>query len=311
VTKKGYANIIAGCCPETFRLLPAGSAGNRGVSNVDGTVGGYGGIQVTPDHWHHILLSLDLTGTVTSNGRHDVTTTVGGDISTGPPGTHTSSSTIQMVTKNVASSCKMYLAFDGQNKVGKQLSVYSTVGNNISTVNGVYVRDSGTIDVHETKNEIGACGGVDMSFDSTSEHASYEFTAGKVNGSNIGLPASYSNAVRHVEMAELQVFTGVYINTGNPEALHAFIRGGKPVSPTKKATPASPFSGSIEYIASVDNEDVDIRDRSAHHLDILLHGSTKWQQGDNAGSGGKFTPIGEIKVYKPDPSLGGEQGKPQ
>jgi hypothetical protein len=113
----------------------------------------------------------------------------------------------------------------------------------------------------------------------------------------VGLPASadYVETIYHVEMAEFQFFAGLVIDTSNQQKRRAFVdANGNPVTPedTEKALGRKP--------------------------DILLHGSSNWQQGKNTGTtgitkndkgedivieAGQFRHVGLIKKYTPDPSL--------
>jgi hypothetical protein len=92
-------------------------------------------------------------------------------------------------------------------------------------------------------------------------------------------------------LAELQIFTGVTLDTTLVTARRAFVDAdGNPVDPED----AEEFMGK--------------------RPEILLHGSSDWIDGLNTGSigldnedkivpSGQFTPTGTILEYTPDPSL--------
>jgi hypothetical protein len=110
-----------------------------------------------------------------------------------------------------------------------------------------------------------------------------------------------------VEMAELQIFTGVTLDTGVEANRRTFIdferdADGNPIrndDGKRTLKPVNPKQA---------------EDLLGKRPDILLHGTTKWQAGKNTGSlgidadgeeipSGQFTPTGEIKKYSPDPSI--------
>jgi hypothetical protein len=93
--------------------------------------------------------------------------------------------------------------------------------------------------------------------------------------------------VELVELAELQIFSDVALDTGNVTNRRAFIDAeGKPVPPE-----------AAEKLVGKKPE-------------VLLHGSSNWIKGVNTGSDpAQFTPTGKIVGYSPDPSLHGPQGE--
>lgn len=112
------------------------------------------------------------------------------------------------------------------------------------------------------------------------------------------------NPIYKVELAELQIFCGVMLDTSSATNRHAFVDAkGKPVPANQKANPETgKESGSIELLG--------------RKPDVMLHGVNDWKHGRNSGSvgidedghiidDGQFDPSGKIKEYKPDPKLGG------
>lgn len=112
--------------------------------------------------------------------------------------------------------------------------------------------------------------------------------------------------IEKVELAELQIFSGVTLDTSEEANRRAFIdferdENGNPIRDEhgkRNLKPVNPKQA----------EDL-LRKKPA----ILLHGTTKWQNGKNTGSlginndgdeipGGQFTPTGKIVKY-PDPEI--------
>ena len=130
----------------------------------------------------------------------------------------------------------------------------------------------------------------------TADSPSYTFTPAMVKFSNMGIPAhpAYTDYIRQVEMAELQIFLGKTLDPEKTDKRRLFISDeGRPVNPIE----AEKFF--------------------KRKPDVLLHKSGNWKKGDNTGvlqpiTGSDpydFVPTGEIVTYKPDPSLYGPQGE--
>lgn len=113
------------------------------------------------------------------------------------------------------------------------------------------------------------------------------------NGHPIGLPAT-THHLKHntgVELAELQIWSGKTIDTGDVNVRRLFVdKDGKAVPP---ATAAQVLG----------------------EPDILLHGTSNWQNGKNTGtlgidsngklkSTGQFKPMAKIDPFTPEPMLG-------
>lgn len=311
-TYEGNAEVVAGCVPETFRLLPAARTMATSANVDGGTDQNYKGASVTPDHWHHLLLSFDLTNPVSAKGQHLVEDRPGGVVTPVDPD-------VGHEGARTGSTIKMWVALDDKNLTKKELSVYWPDGygdaNGILSVNGMMVAKAVTSSITETDHPAALCAGIHETTISTQELPTYSYTPAALDLSNLGLPASSGNvdAVRNVEMAELQLFAGVFANTGDKTVRRAFVgNDGKPVSPTQKketdpiTKQVTKESGSVELVGK--------------WPEILLHGSANWKKGINTGApdprrpGRKdnkqeFIPTGGIETYKPDPSLSGDQGK--
>jgi hypothetical protein len=107
----------------------------------------------------------------------------------------------------------------------------------------------------------------------------------------LGIPASTYH-VEHstgIEMAELQIWANVTIDTSNADARRLFISEKiDPVTGERRYVPADP-SRAAEVLGDPD---------------VLLHGSRNWINGKNTGVGGQFNPVGQIDPFKPEPELG-------
>jgi len=198
----------------------------------------------------------------------------------------------------------MWLAFDDINLTEKKLSTYWPSGYNdpnaILTVNAFYQASSRT-GIPTTSSDDG-WGNIITNVYSGSVAPNCEYTPGPVPTADhpIGLPATSAHIenIRNAEMAELQIFTGISLDTGSKVNRRAFVDdAGKPVPP-KKA-----------------------EDLLGRRPVILLHGSGNWKVGKNTGSlgltpagnpiaSGQFQRQGVINIYKPEPSLHGPQSPP-
>lgn len=292
------ADVVLGSEAELFRTLPAQRIGDAGAELLSPKQENYQGQAVSPDHWHHVLLSFDFTPKVSTRGVHM-------DGSGGDPG--------PIDTRGSGTGVEMWVAFDDKNLVGDKLSVYSRGGDNsVVSVHGNWIANDVTYSITDSGDD---CQGNHYTIVTTQAQPRYDFTPAEVSFKNLGLPApaAYVDAVRRVEMAELQVFTGVSVDTVDTTIRRAFVSGdGKPVPPTQKQETdadgrTTKDSGSIELLGQ--------------QPIILLHGSMDWKKGHNTGASAgqvagkkqkpdQLTPVGGIEKYTPDPSLKGDQGKP-
>lgn len=238
------------------------------------SIGAVSKIKVTPNTWHHLLLSFDFSGTITAHGVYK----------SGQP--------------DVSSSCKLWVALDDHNYTGNALPAVwigtvpgsSAAPNTIITVaakavtsqsmTGSFpVPNPSIIDNHK---DGGVCT-VSTLYDGGGV-PSYEWSPPSIAINPLGIPATHTSVagVQACEMAELQMFFGVTMDTGDHALRRMFIKGGKPVDPSGSA---------IRHL----NRDPD----------ILLHGVGNWKQGRNTGVlPVQFQHFGTIKKFKPEPKLG-------
>jgi len=209
------------------RIAPSNSFA---VSNA----GSY--IIVVADAWHHILVSLDLSGGC--------------------------SSTYSTPDLTIDTTCPFYWAFDDANYNSAYLwpNTPQVVGN-ADVPNGIY-SDRGN-----------------------QNSGSFSFAAGNIpTGSKpIGIP-SYSDFISKiydVEMAELQIYTGVTLDTSVVMNRRAFVTSdGKPE--LDYSIPDALLGKSPE---------------------IRLHTGKNWKAGTNTGTLGNLTKVGTINDFSPGPDI--------
>lgn len=223
-------------------------------------------IAIMPDHWHHLLVSVDLQTIESHGGEAD------GDI-----------------VAFVDGASKLFVAVDDVNYTGLDLSNNWVQGGDLNAV----ISD-GAFEIAGTRPPIGNDG-------EPLGTPHYTLSSPKVpnNGEPLGVPATtqFVGKILPVEMAELQIFTGVSVDTGVMSNRRAFIDGdGKPVSPSPPPVDGELPTPPAETLLGKKPE-------------ILLHGSGKWIAGTNTGApAAPLVPTGKIIAYSPDPSLHGPQG---
>jgi len=125
---------------------------------------------------------------------------------------------------------------------------------------------------------------------------------GSVNYTTPEGDSSSKTGVQHVELAELQIFADVTLDTAVESNRRAFID-------YKHDQDGNPIGSDLKPVDPKKAEEL-----LGQRPQILLHGSSKWIDGNNSGSlgmdddgnkidSGQFTPTGDIKSYTPDPSI--------
>jgi hypothetical protein len=242
---------------------------------------------ITGDHWHHLLLSFDLAGYM----------------SVGQP--------------NPTSTCQLWYAIDDVDyrgadnlrpfrDTGDGMDDNNIVSNNVYTISGGAPGSA----LYENQFVPPATGTYGPAIVPSSDAA-------------LGLPASaaYVDRIYAVEMAELQVFTGVSLDTKDEASRRAFItKDGTPADPLKKPNPPPPVPLPAGWVPPLKGP----QELLGKEADILLHGSGNWIAGNNTGKAIKLNEIGKpsavpaenlvstgsIVAYSPDPSLHGVQSPP-
>jgi hypothetical protein len=234
---------------------------------------------VAADTWHHLLVSFDFSTSVDVVALANYT----GDNVEGDA---------------IKSACKLWYAFDDENKDGQDNMGNSWAFKGPNDVVPITAPQAAFEFVPQSPT-ISSTGKPQI----TGElyDAEYHWAASPIpmQGGPVGLPASaeYVNTIYHCEMAEFQFFAGLVVDTTSGR--RAFVdANGEPVDPEKT------------------------QKMLGRRPDILLHGSGNWQTGYNTGStgvkietdsggnetftdlpGGQFTPVAGIEKYKPEPAL--------
>lgn len=262
------------------------------------------GPEVTPDDWHHLLLSWDLKGRNSSHG--------------------TVEDTEAGIASFIDSHSTMWCALDGENCAGAELP-----SNWIGSADGV--GDPNGICTDWTMKYAGKRGGPEETGPPNVIHSpivgaprySVQFSEGiKADGIFIPAEPQYTrdlnaeagfgpgsepiSPIYRIELAELQIFSNVML-TITEKNIAAFIdfkrdKDGNPIKDKDGNSTLKP-----------------VPPKQAEKLlgkrpDVLLHGTNNWKKGKNTGStskdkdgkvlkSGQFKPTGTIKKYEPDPSI--------
>jgi hypothetical protein len=198
-------------------------------------------ITVTADAWHHILVSFDLSG-----------------------GCEVSYDAVGATGISFDTPCQFWWAFDDVNYDGEYLWPSNP---------NVYEEETGGA------NDIYSQGMFTVSAISTP----HEFAAGDlpVSGNPIGFPAvgADSSRVYNIIMTEVQIFTGVSLDTSVEDNRRLFI--------TSLGGPAHPASAA------------DFFDKQP---EIYIQTHEDAATGHNSGTAGNFEPTGTITQFTPGPS---------
>jgi hypothetical protein len=239
-------------------------------------------VTIAPDHWHHLLLSFDISNDCITHGAAPDLSHIG------------SSSSNASTAAGTNSYCRLWYAIDDVNYDSStfDLGPFEVTGspdlNAILTANAYRVARTATF----------------LPYNCKPGTPQYSFAAEPIPTARLGIPASAEcvNNVYNLEMAEFQMFTDVTLDTSVTANRRAFVdKDGDPVKPEGpegKPAPAELLLGK--------------------RPDILLHGSSNWTDGRNTGSlgidsdgnpipSGQFVKTGDVPRYKPDPSLHGPQ----
>jgi hypothetical protein len=269
-------------------------------------------IPVTPDVWHHLLVSVELR-TMTARG-----SAVAPDFTTGG------------IAQFIDGAAKLYVALDDRNYQGFDLSNGWNFNGHPGTPNNEVVTDdagryAGKTPDYDFYNNV--LGGL----------ASYSIIDPSVPVGAIGFPgtAEFVDNIYRVEMAEFQIFTGVTLDTGIEANRRLFItapdKSGRqgpvnttpimiPISKTAVGDPTTWEPGAdasalVSPLLDPSSAPTTVKAlaRPASPGGVADVDFTKcslnWIMGRNLGSApGKVAKTGKIKAYFPDPNLGGPQG---
>lgn len=296
------------------------SFGNAGLPKELGVVGesDAGFPEVSFDQWHHLLLSWDLGEGNASHGIY------WGDRPDSPP-------TRENKHEYVNSSSTLYCALDDVDRKGENgdgtpqlpgmrypgMAPNATVSYNTYEVAGLdnlYGPDSSTITTDLSGTPSGpptySVGFTDTSMNGVFIPAELEYQISFPHREDAGADIEQVKPIRRVEMAELQIFTGVTLDTGVESNRRAFIdyerdKNGNIIRDNAGKGTLKPVNPKAAA------------DLLGKKPDVLLHGSSNWINGKNTGitgiddsveppkekPEGQFQRTGGIKAYKPEPSL--------
>jgi hypothetical protein len=299
-------------------------------------------IPVTPDHWHHLLISFDLSRTVTGTGIKSISDyndcAGGGD----PP------ITTHIVYENnvraVSNANEMWIALDdvNQTNISGWADNLDGIGPNSIAPDNVYTAAFAINSVYLHQKSWPTTGCLQIfSYTDDFDIPTYSYIAKPIpsNGFELGVPAisTLFDRIHPVELAELQFFTDVTLDTSVETNRRAFIDAdGKPVPPVPPLIDNPAYNPGLPESPTNPKLIPDPKGGPAEQLlgqtpVILLHGSGNWSAGTNTGPmidnpdydptlpesadnpklipdpDLQFTPTGQTVSYTPDPSLYGPQ----
>lgn len=269
----------------TFGSVP----GDMGTGAIGFTVPN----SLAGDAWHHVLVSVDMTGGSASTG-----------LAVGE--------TMEDPASHYSATSTLYVAVDGVN--------YPTGGDTFPDTNKVVTASASAI----------AFTGQASSWDGNIQTPegpvpSYSLTDMSVPAAEVGIPATgkYADHIRKVEMAEFLFFTDVVLDTSKEENLRYFISGRGPTNSSPLTIPYFKYAigdpPTWEPGADWPAFAPPLFDPSAWPTMIKALGgaadidftkcSWNWQMGRNLGTlKGKVEKTGKIKEYFPDPELEAADG---
>jgi hypothetical protein len=285
-TDDGSGFCTAGCNPETIRTQAAWWAGvnnDAAVNLIDnGTVTSPGAPfnnevpTVTGNIWHHVIVSVSAGSGVSSFGQ------------VFPLGDPAFDDTQVGASTRISGSSSMWVSFDDTNLTGRKLSIYNMLAgsstNDVPTPNAYLI--SREADVFGTTGYICNVGvNSAIEFD-TSTLPTYASPVGNISFGTMSVPShpDYVDKIRKVEMAELQLFTGISMDTGIEVNRRFFL--------TADGLPANPLSAELGL---------------GQAPDVQFHSQNDFISGTNvggAGTTGNFSPTGTINPFTPGPQIG-------
>jgi hypothetical protein len=265
---------------------------------------------ITPDQWHHLLLSFDLSSPIVTQGPPT-------DVVAGPQWWNN-------VSEGTSSFAKMWYAIDDVDYRGR--TAEPDEDGNPQYNMGPYSVDHDTARGESPGPRGGDPNGIlTQAGWSVAYNSSPSITFGNqpyprpeyslthvtlpAKDAELGLPASakYAEQIVRVELAEFQMFTGVTLDTGVMANRRAFIDYKRDA----KGAPIPDKNGDLTLVPVPPAKAAKLIGRIP---DVELHKSGNWIKGNNTGStgegqdgkpisAGQFKPTGVIKKYKPDPSI--------
>jgi hypothetical protein len=272
--ESGLPDSVAGEGADEEQAIYGALPSDKGTGSISGE---FDIPALAAGQWHHILISIDMSGGSTSHGL-----AAGEPAFSGGAANYSSTSLLYIAVDDVSYLAAPNTWFAGTNKAVTGDS--EAIANTSQATNAVTNAPEGSI-------------------------PSYSISDMSVPLGDLGIPATtkYLDKIHKVEMAEFQMWTGVVIDTGIEANRRPFIdykRDGKGV-------PIPDKDGKLTLIPVDPAKAAKLIGRKP---DVELHKSSNWIKGANTGStgvgpdgkpisAGQFKPTGVIKKYKPDPSI--------
>ena len=227
-------------------------------------------IDITPDHWHHLLVSVELQTIATHGGEWSGS-----------------------IAEFVDSAAKLYVALDDVNYTGWDAFSNWTEGDpNDVITDGAYEvagtspdRDTGAIASYSVSDLTIPC-----------------------EGQPLGIPGTKGAVakIHAVEMAELQIFTGVSLDPGEMRNRRAFIDAdGLPVPAVETQRKDDAGNPIFDEAGNPVMDPPPAEKLLGKKPDVLLHGSGDWIAGRNTGPAKVPDPTVDPPVLIPDPPSAG------
>lgn len=279
-------------------------------------------MRIEPDQWHHLLLSFDLSEPTKGQGM-----TIFDAYHCSP----TPERTLNEI-KRITDPCQIWIALDDRNRKGAALEdprffnpfpdrrlVDGLGDNGIAPFYALYTTQAAS--GGSSANIWLATGTRQVSDVQMADMPIYTYDpaiAGALptNGQPLGIPGTpaMQDRIRHVEMAEFQMFLDRTLDTNVEANRRAFIDFER----DDEGVPIVDDDGNMTMLPVDPKNGTEDDPRAAPERllgkkpEILLHTSNNWKKGKNTGTlgevstegtSGQFEPTGRIDRYKPDPFL--------
>lgn len=272
-------------------------------------------IKVMPDVWHHVLVSFDLES-MTARGMQqseDDAQNIHNDPRLG----------------SIMTNGRIYVAYDDVNYKGNDLigASYDATGIAPPGDNDLFSQNAALMARYESPPPTMTSGPYLFNpgyFQTTItgpfSRPAYSYTPGNIRsaGYAFGIPATpgYVSSIRHVEMAEFQMFTGVTLDTSIEANRRMFITAdGRPADPAANTSSTTLVIGDpttwepgADINLQLPNSGIAAGNASkvlGKPVVDFTRSSQNWIQGNNLGSAkGTVATTGKIKPYFPSPQLG-------
>jgi hypothetical protein len=233
-------------------------------------------LDLAPDLWHHVLLSVDLSDACNTHG---------------PPQTHDPAGSRYATTaEGTDSHCRLWLAIDDVNQPLDALGPYAVDGSD----------DANAVLTENAWNVANYITGLVSELWDTPATCTYPAEYLPASGGPFGIPASagWVDSIYKTEFAELQMFTDVHLDTGVTANRRAFVDAvGKPVAPQQAETllgkkPDVLLHGTGNWQTGTNTGPPYVPNPGPRPPDTIP---------DPAKA---LTPTGRIDAFKPEPALG-------